>query len=428
MTHVLQAFLDQSLLESISSDDDFKNLIQAAQALSKALLEERPALLSSTITVLDPGVSENHSDLRRAEEHVKGHWNTFRNRFHGGATFALRAVIFEALAAACEESAEAAATVWYAGGSRLRHIDHGEVGDVCEQLFIVAGEKTEAAARELWSLPAEPEIDTIPNVKFDASEVKSSGIDQSALQKGLQKAAVPNDASGKSMGGNRYWPHQNNNSHVQNWGEQFSKLAAEAIAETVGSPNGQAVAKLSEKVESALRSHSHSIRRAIRSALKDTITHMKIQELKSELMWWMRTRYSPLLRCSYRDLPLPSLLLTMALDLHRQVPVFAPQSVEYLLREFVREMSADDESVTMDDFLGGLSRGDVPSELMSALDEAVPERKGQPTTPGLAQSAVRQQSSQDIPQDRISDISLTAPDLAVWLYRDLQAERLAASA
>jgi hypothetical protein len=429
MAEVLQSVLDQSLLESLKSDEDFQNLEDAAQDLSGSLLEDHTVLLSSTLSVLDPNVSEDDPSLKRAEEAIKTHWKTFRNRFHDGAAFALRVVVFEALAQACEDNSDAAATIWYAGGTRFRQADQGGIGNILEQLFTSAGEKKEATTHELWSFPSEPEIDTIPNIKFDEPEVSRSKIDKNALAKGLQSAVVPQDVNGNQLGRQSHWPHNNTN-HTRNWGQEFAKYAAETITKTIDDIDTFDSSEMRERLKSALRSHSQSVGHVVREALRDVFATMRTQRRRTDLMWWMRTKYSPLLRRSYRELSLPMLLMTMALDLHRQVPLFTPQSVEYLLREYVHEMEKGDEALTVYKLVEDLSSNDLPSPLVSTLEDAIPNRDGRLTIPAFVSGVLGDRFTLSKLEDHVGplrSVEVPASELAVWIFRDLQAERLAAS-
>lgn len=430
MVDVLQLLLDDGLLENIGSDEDFQNLRKAAGDLSDSLLEDYGALLQSTLAALDPDAIEDDPSLERAEEEVKKHWTTFRNQFQTGAAFALRAVTLEALALAAEEELEAAGIIWYAGSTVFEYEEYDGMGKVLKRLLNSAGNRVEKEAEERWSSPADPEIETIQNIKFDASDVNGLQIDKESLAKELQAAAVPQDPSGNNLGGNSNWPH-NNTGSSRNWGKEFAELAADAIVKEIGIPNYKAISNLSENLEDALRSHSHSIRHAVRKALEDAFAQMRIRQLRLDLMWWMRTKYSPLLRRSYRAIESPPLLLILvAFDLHQQVPEFTPQSVEYLLREYAYELQTDDVEFSIEDLFDSLSSDQIPSELTHELEESNLVRDGRNTIASAASSvAVGTLSTEELHGSISSllDKTISAPDLVVQLFRAFQAERLASS-
>jgi len=430
MIDVLQFLIDDGLLENIGSDEDFQNLRRAADDLSDSLLGDYRALLQSTLAALDPEATEENPSLERAEEKVKSHWTTFRNQFQTGAAFVLRAVILEALARAVEEELKAAGIIWYAGSTVFEHEEYDGMGEVLKRLLNSAGNRVEKEAEEYWAAPSDFEIETIQNVKFDASDIDGLQIDKEKFTGQLQAAAVPQDPSGKNLGVNSNWPH-NNKSQSRDWGKQFAEHAADAIVEAIGMSNYKAISNLSEDLESALRSHSHSIRNAVRKALKDAFTQMRIRQLRLDLMWWMRTKYSPLLRRSYREIEsLPLLLIIMAFDLHQQVPEFTPQSVEYLLREYAYELQPDDVELSVEDLLNGLASDHIPSEFTQELEVSNLVRDGRNTfASAVSNVAVGTLGTEELKSSIGSPLNKTipAPDLVVQLFRAFQAERLAAS-
>jgi hypothetical protein len=199
----------------------------------------------------------------------------------------------------------------------------------------------------------------------------------------------------------------------------------------IGVPNLKAVSNFSDNLEDALRSHSYSIRSAVRQALKETFDQMRIRQLRLDLMWWMRTKYSPLLHRSYREIESPPLLLIiMAFDLQRQVPEFTPQSVEYLLREYAYELHPDDVEFSIEDLLDSLASDQIPSELMQELEESNLVRDGRNTIASAAGSVAVGTLSPEELNGSISsllDKTIPAQDLVVQLFRAFQAERLASS-
>jgi hypothetical protein len=431
MIDVLQSLLDDGLLKNIGSDEDFQNLRRAADDLSDSLLEDYGGLLRSMLAALDPDATEEDPSLERAEEKVKSHWTTFRNQFQTGAAFALRAVVLDALARAAEEELEAAGIIWYAGSTVVEYEEYDGIGEVIKRILNSSRNRVEKAAEDHWSFPSDPEIETIPNVKFDAYETDGMSIDKKNLAKSLQAAAVPQDTDGNNLGGNSRWPHDSNNARSREWGKQFAEHAADAIVKDIGVPNLEAISDLSEDLEDALRSHSHSIRNAVRKALKERFDQMRIRQLRLDLMWWMRTKYSPLLRRSYRGIESSPLLLTiMAFDLHQQVPEFTPQSVEYLLREYAYELHPGDEELSVEELLDGLSTDHVPSALTQELKSSNLVRDGRNTFASAASSvAVGTLSTEELNGSISSllDKTIPAPDLVVQLFRAFQAERLASS-
>ncbi len=158
-----------------------------------------------------------------------------------------------------------------------------------------------------------------------------------------------------------------------------------------------------------------------------------VNERRNSLLWWRETLYSLSFKRGYRSLSSAVATVTMAYDLHLQMPAFYPQSVEYLLRETVRAtLDVREESgvVSVTAFCRDLLESEEKFGLIQLLGQSPEEHERIPlldfikqilTTQNLDSQNVRNKVGID-PEKQIS-----FGNLAVWLFRDLQARKLTIS-
>ncbi len=119
----------------------------------------------------------------------------------------------------------------------------------------------------------------------------------------------------------------------------------------------------------------------------------------------------------------------MACDLHQQSPLYHPESLEYLLRETVRDVgSTDAPRVVLIDACTSFPQVNEASFLAEQLGGG-PTKNGRVALLAFLQSLFDSKSSTAEDMQRAIgvavDTAITLQDLAVWVYRDLQAQRLA---
>lgn len=148
---------------------------------------------------------------------------------------------------------------------------------------------------------------------------------------------------------------------------------------------------------------------------------------RSELLWWKQSLYSRSLNTSYRSLDQLNAAVCMAFDLAEQVEDIYPESVDYLLREILKDVHSEqaEEERLLSDWLKDSSS--LHGGIQSAFNEHA--TRGDERKPLLNAWANVVQSG-DITDFFIETgidkkAKLTASDLAVWLFHGLQAQKLA---
>jgi len=240
-----------------------------------------------------------------------------------------------------------------------------------------------------------------------------------AFKLDLLKACGPHDAANAPLeGGNPNWPAGN-----AAWASVFSDKVARAVSQRINVSSKQvwdAVEALGDELEADFKRFREGIQSASESS-----------RLQSDLIWWRQTLYSRIFRGSYRELAPGIVPFAMAYDLHGITNRSKhPLSVEYLLREALYALNlpgADDPT----DLSNAL-------EVMAADDSAVKFATQYPlyyknSEDFLPLAGVVMKAAQDrkFYTSALDNIGLTKGaaatygDLAVWIFRDLQAYAIA---
>jgi hypothetical protein len=429
---MLQQFLHAGMLPIGDADEKFAYLKAAAADVADRLIAAPGRTPAYTRAALDPQISLHDPIMEEAEEAVVVQWNTFRNRFEDRPRQLLRAVILEALRLAVSEVGPQMATlVWLSGASYLPYADLGQEREIFHAFFEKLGDDAEVAATAKW-LGRKTEVTKLPTPLIKAPELISREVNVARLQKLFSAAAGPQDEQGglgPGMDPNPHW-----SSSAPHWSYAFAPRAAKAIAGAVDPVIAALTKDLADHAggtETLLRDHAKALRAALTTAMERVDQTVDAERKRTALLWWRQSLYSPSAGTGYRTLAFPLAALLMAIDLEAQTLANTPRSVEYLLRETVREVSLRDgriPSVSVEAFCAGVLSGLRAMEHAPTLgtgEGEVPRRvsllmyvrlwAAERSDLGETRDRLGVEGAEDIPLD----------DVAVWLFRDLQAESLA---
>lgn len=401
---LLQRFLNAGLLDVDDEEIKLRYLQKSSRALAKTLAAEPVQLPPYTLVALDPKVPGDDPVLEAVEQTVIAQWRTLRNRFPDRPLRLLRAVILAALDQCAErKDTRFAAIVWLSGSSFLTRLSPSAEADLLREFLLKVGTTAEEAAARAWS-PTSSEIPRIPTPRIGGMDAPTGGGNRETLEEALPPANAAN----------------------------FSSSAATAIAAAIERATRSSSSAQSRVFESLLRDHAKAVRAAMRTSMKHTAETVESLQRRSMLLWWRETLYSPIACTGYRSLSPSAASLLMALDLARLARPHAPQSVDYLLQEAVREMLRHRTDTMMPrlsvpEFCGearsGLPDVNVLPTPLDFPDGRIPlaayvrhELLGHETATGDAlQRRIGLSPEQELPLDA----------LAVWLFRDFQAEAMA---
>jgi len=423
---VLHDFLQVGLLDIATDDDKFQLLQKTSQDIAKRLPKKKIEIVSHTLVALDPQIPSDNPVLIDVEENLVKHWSTFRNRFRDTPRQMLRPLIFEALREAAAVDPGCAAILWLTGGNYVSQARLGKEEAVTTDFLKQMGAIAEAKAIDEWAQSLDVESKALPpiSLKVNGKVV----VDEAKLRSHLAAAAGPSNAQGQPSGDepNPHWPNQN-----ANWVTSFAQRGAKGLAEVIS----ETVNTLPSLINKGLNAELSEVLAALNATVEGTVTQLLksavADQRRNRLLWWRETLYSPTLQRGYRQLDAPLAAFMMAYDLHTEVPAHSPQSVEFLLREAVRaKQSADPkpDTVEIEKLIGKIAQYEDIKSLKKEIGHAsnIAGRKPllgciQAAVSGEAQTGKQLTASLGFK----NDTPFSLEDFAVWVYRDLQSQRLA---
>ena len=126
------------------------------------------------------------------------------------------------------------------------------------------------------------------------------------------------------------------------------------------------------------------------------------------------------------------LAILAAFDLHDQVPSLSPQSVEFLLREAVREAIGADLAITGEQLLGGMCEAGSSLNLgdLDLLGAPLDNTTGRICLASFIHEVLAGRAAATDMDSRVglsATRSLPLEEWTAWIFRDLQAVQLSAS-
>ena len=327
---VLQTYLNNRLLEDIGSDDSrLERLRDAAGDLADVLRQDPGKAFAWAIVALDPRTPASDPTFGGIGDTLAARWRTYSNCFPGTPVTVFRAMILTALSAVSEDDARIAFAL--VSRNLLPHLRLGiEAGAI--QPVVDAAERSarDAVGRE-WGLG----VDVPDPAELDMSEIRPGDPPKTragSLQASIEAAVGPTNSKGEASGTkpNPNWPNS-----PEAWAYEFAPRLASAVAGAIDAGLGS----MRREATDATAAFSAAIEAYVEASVERVSGLARASAMKTDLLWWRQAMYSAGVDSSYRSLPLAEAAPQMALDLHRQVPLFHPASVEHFLRESVAEVS-----------------------------------------------------------------------------------------
>lgn len=412
----LQRLLNEGHLRDLGEDQTrFDCLTRAVGRLGDFLASEagRAEVIPFTIVGLDSETPPEDPVFDQVTKAIVREWSTYENVYPGERPRQLlRMVTLAAIDAASALDGAVAAAAWYTAANWLTvgNTPGGAVSEFVARL----GSQTEEQAVELWKRPS-----TETSFRMPART--------SAEMKPIEKFSLRNDIADDlkeafeegvaNLKGN----HPQLRSNPEAWIAAMTPKLASVILSAIATGGNVVVDRVNAAglvSAEGMKEFATSIGEKVREALAEAERAASGRDLRSDLLWWRQSLYSPSKGGSYRDLEAHEAILAMAIDLHGLIPSIAPHSVEFVLRETARA-SGLDVTITVADLVG-LAR-DHRGLWAEAYSAEVPERPRR--TPALAVALADHGSTEEW-LGRASAASLPAPDAAVWLFRELQASRI----
>ena len=429
---ILQEFLACGLLVIGEEDKRLEWLEAASAELAKGFLKNKRKLVNATLVALDNALPEDEPVFEATESVVLTHWKAMRGKYPDRPRQILRAVMLAALDK-MQEDPNAASVVWLVGESFLPYARLEKERPIVERLMSKLGDVAETAAAQIWSttrlsgeqklpewtlkMPAPKKIENY--AKWLQSRIGT------AAGSGVEVEDVPANPYKITM--NQY----GQGSQAQ-WAQHFAEHSAAAIATVIASTGSVVTKDLGEvfaQLDKSIKIHGEAVTTAVGEALRRSTESHSAQDRRSRLLWWRQTLYSSSKRRSYRGLSNGAAAVLMAFDLHREMPIQSPQSVEYLLREAVREAADVPVPIAGEQLFADIQEADSTMGFATLLGASTGESTGRICLLAFTREMLAGRAVPAAMHKRIGMLpSQTLPleEWSVWLFRDLQALRLAA--
>lgn len=427
---VLQELLNLGLVDIGSDDARFEKIQTASETVAAKLKEEPSLLIPATLIAIDDAVSAENPLFDTVEDIVANEWRTLRNTHANRPRELLRSVVIEAISSSSQLDSRVAAVVWNTAISPLRYgqVRSGKPTPVLEAILNNAFDRAErdAIARSGSGTVERPKAEHRPLVEGGIKISAPAGIKDDDVGIDVARAAGPQNAQGQALNDpNPHWSNQ-----PQHWSYEFAKRMTAALVKAVNLGNQQLAASLSDQLKEVLSEIDTQFSQQLieLEQLQDHLsqTH-ESSRLRLDILWWSEATYSPLLKCGYRELPAPVAAVAAAVDLANIALPLSPASVTHILDALMRRVlpTAGDSKISVKGFFDAIARDDF------RFDEHL--TTGASTHARIALTAILADVSRGakISGESIKDrtgldpsLKLTPGELAMWIFRCIQADRL----
>lgn len=429
---MLQELLNLGLVDIGSDDSRLEKMQSAASALVQRFGEEPRLLIPATLVALDEDVDEDDPFFILVEEMVTAEWKTLRNTHSNRPRQLLRSIAIDALATASAESAEVSSIIWNTAASLVRHkqMRLGKAAGLIEQFLGQTCERAESEAVKRAGMSSPRPKRKIKKPTSGVAALNLTGkVEAKDIVADVEGAAGPSNAQGQSCPDTPN-PHWSNS--VPHWSYEFAPRMTAALVKAVN----LGTARLAQSIAKDLTAHMASLEKQLIDELNaaellkaETEQSAASGRMRLDVLWWSEARYSPLLKRGYRELAPSVVALVAAIDLAAITTPLAPASVSYVLAEMVAGICRGAEpsslSQPLKEYLKSLAEASL--NLRDTLPPAANNEGRVPLVELVAKAAAGTAVSTDLIQARAGiepDLQLTPADLAMWIFREIQAYRM----
>ncbi len=426
---ILQSFLDHRFIKTDESEN-IANLNKVVVELQKRLSKNKENIITYTLVTLDPTISDDDPIVQEVEALIIKKWRTFRNsvaKTKDTPIAYIQAVILEALNKLSKDE-NLAAIIWHTGCNIISHYRLAGQEEILTSFLLDVGKKVEEVARNNWSILENAKIDPINSIELSLPKGSQAKVGEAELQGHLKAAAVHSAWANQAGGG------ENPNSQAANnfqWPKFFAERAAKGLAEEINaalSTQNKLLTSISNSIQEALGSYLAGLKPYLEQVYSSILQSSQSLNKRSDLIWWKQSLYSHRLDSGYRTLGPLALAVTMAVDLADNVSPIHPKSVDFFLKETLRDVLGDetDKEVAVTELLDQLQQlSDAEKQLLENLCNENESRK---SLGACMADMMKEKMNADEFFRRtglVKRAKISLGELTVWLFHDLKANTLA---
>lgn len=423
---ILQAYLNEQHIKT-DVQENIESLKKAVKEVNTYLTKKKfkAPIIPFTLVALDPKVKDSDPLVQQVEMIIIKKWPAFKNSVTATkdkSTTYVRAVILESLSQLSKHDAATAALIWLTSRDVIKYYQLDAEESVISGLLQELADRTEANGQAEWGISRKLQTTDLGALKFQLSGIKAAQVDEETLRKSIHNSIMYTGWGGK----NPSYPHVGN----QTWANHVIPTLSKGITEEINrviSDQTKSLSSISTSIQKYMDTYFAKLQPFFDELNTSITSSITTNNKRSELLWWKQSLYSRFLNTSYRSLDPLNAAVAMTLDLAEQVEAIYPESVDYLLRETLKDVhkgQAEEERL-LTDWL--TVSGNLHKDIKSAFNKYT--AGGDARKPLLyAWSNVVQsgESTEFFTETGIDKTAkLTVSDLAVWLFHGLQAHKLA---
>ena len=426
---ILQSFLNHRFIKTDESDN-IANLNKAVVELQKRLSKNKGKIITYTLVALDPTISDDDPIVQEVEALIIKKWSAFRNsvaKTKDTPITYIQAVILEALNELSKDE-NLAAIIWHTGCDIISHYKLAGQEGVLTSFLLEIGKKVEEVARTNWSILENAKIDTIAPIELTLPKVSQGNVREAEFRGHLKAAAVHTAWATQAGEG------ENPNTQAENsfaWPNFFAERAAKGLSEEINaalSTQNKSLTSISDSIQESIGSYFAKLKPYLEQVSSSILQSSQSLNKRSDLIWWKQALYSHRLDSGYRTLDPLALAVSMAVDLADNVSPIHPKSVDFFLKEALRDVLGDetDKEFAVTELLDQLQQLSDAEKWL--LEDLYNENESRKSFGACMVDMIKEKISADkffkrTGLDKRAKISYG--ELTVWLFHDLQANTLA---
>jgi len=426
---ILQSFLDHRFIKTDDSEN-IANLNKTVVELQKRLSKNKGKIIAYTLVALDPTISGDDSVVQEVEALIIKKWQTFRNsvaKTKDTPIVYIQAVILDALNKLSNDE-NFAAIIWHTGYNIISYYKLAGQEEVLTHFLLEIGNKVEEVGRKNWSILENAKIDTLDSIELTLPKISQGKVGEAELQ-GHLKAAAVHSGWAANAGGVGENPKQQTHGNWE-WPVFFAERAAKGLSEEINaalSTQNKSLTSISNSIQEALGSYLAGLKPYLEQVSSSILQSSQSLNKRSDLIWWKQALYSHRLDSGYRTLGPLALAVTMAVDLADNVSPIHPKSVDFFLKETLRDVLGDetDKEVAVTGLLEQLQQlSDAEKQLLENLCNENESRKslGACMADMMKEKMNADEFFKRTGLEKRAKISLGG--LTIWLFHDLHANTL----
>lgn len=419
MSTVLQKYINSDSIK-VRNDEDFEKLKEAANNLSKSVFRKKDQVIKYTLVAFDPDIDPDEPALRKVEELVEKLSPTVLSHSKDMPRTVLRAVILESLYTRAMNDPAYASIIWLTASNTINIYNLGNERQILYEMLKEIGERVEQEALKNWS-----ELDGISELNFEKFDVKLSEIRNINSDITKFKKEFHNAFQHSAWGGENPYHHGQNN---QNWPNHFTEHGGESISKLVNNSFLKCINSL-ESISGGLNEYLNKIQLTIEEIRKQPNKGLESVNNRSQLLWWKESNYSQSRKTSYREIKSEFLPIVMAYDLHSIVNQYYPISIDYLLKETINQLfEKTGNTISLFDYLKALNEDSFRPYIQTIISKPI-DTEGRSSLLNYIYLMGNEEVDGSKELKKMLGINpnyqIGKAELAVWLFHDLQALKIA---